>query len=113
MQSDNCSIGLLDDELASDILRTVKTAYYPLTRRQFLGKSTRAAAGLAAANLMLRPTRAAGEPRRLSPNDRMNVAFIGTAGRASTNIAEITKAEDVNVIGLCDVDGKNLSAAGE
>jgi predicted dehydrogenase len=99
--------------MASDILRTVKTAHYPMTRRQFLGNTTKAAAGFATASLMLRPTRAAGEPRRLSPNDRINVAFIGVAGRASSNIAEVTKAEDVNVIGLCDVNEKNLSAAGE
>src|SRR5215813_2281415 len=91
----------------------MRTTHLPLTRRQFLRNSTKAAAGFAAANLILRPAPAPGQARRLAANDRINVAFIGAAGRASTNIEEVTKAEDVNVIALCDVDQKNLDRAGE
>ena len=91
----------------------MRIAAHPLSRRQFLANSARAATGLAAANLVLRPASAPGEPRRLSPNDRINIAFIGTGGRATTNIAEVTKADDVNVVALCDVDETNLKSAGE
>jgi predicted dehydrogenase len=42
----------------------------------------------------------------------MNIAFIGVAGRAGTNMAEILKAEDVSVIALCDVDETHLNSVG-
>src|SRR5436190_8704740 len=91
----------------------MRTSHPPMTRRQFLGNSTKAAAGFAAANLMLHANRAPGAPRRLAANDKLNIAFIGTAGRASSNIAEMTQPEDLNVIALCDVDEKNLNSTGQ
>jgi len=83
-----------------------------ITRRRFLATSTKAASAIAAANLFLRPARAPGAPRRLSPNEKLNIAFIGAAGRAADNIREITGAEDVNVVALCDVDENRLNSAG-
>src|SRR5438034_5037762 len=64
-----------------------------ITRRRFLANSTKAVSTLAAANLLLRPNRVSGEPRRLSPNEKLNIAFIGVAGRGGNNLGELTGAE--------------------
>ena len=90
----------------------MSTELSSITRRRFLATSTKAASAIAAANLLLRPGRAFSSPRRLSPNEKLNIAFIGVAGRGGENIGEITGAEDVNVVALCDVDETRLNSAG-
>ena len=45
-----------------------------------------------------------------SPNGKLNIACIGTAGRAAGNI-EGVKGE--NIVALCDVDSAHLAKAGE
>ena len=45
-----------------------------------------------------------------SPNSKLNIACIGTAGRAAGNI-EGVKGE--NIVALCDVDELSLNKAGE
>ena len=84
-----------------------------LTRRRFLSTSTKAASAIAAANLWLQPGRAANAPRRLSPNEKLNVAFIGTGGQAAEDRREVLAAEDVNVVALCDVDETRLNSAAQ
>ena len=84
-----------------------------ITRRRFLADSTKAASALAVGNLLLQPSRTPGAPRSLSPNEKLNIAFIGLTGRGGENIREITTAEDNNVIALCDVDENNLNSAGK
>jgi predicted dehydrogenase len=84
-----------------------------ITRRRFLANSTKAASALAVGNLLLQPSRTPGAPRSLSPNEKLNIAFIGLTGRGGENIREITTAEDNNVIALCDVDENNLNSAGK
>src|SRR5215470_4729113 len=91
----------------------MQTKFVPISRRHFLATSTKAASGIAMANLLLRPAIARGAPRRLSANDKINVAFIGITGRGSSNIEEITQSEDVNVGAICDVDQKNLESVGK
>jgi hypothetical protein len=59
------------------------------------------------------PSRAPGAPSALSPNEKLNLAFIGVAGQGGANIVEITGAEDVNVVALCDVDENRLNGGGE
>src|SRR5438128_3394039 len=83
-----------------------------ITRRRFLTRSTKTASALAVGNLLWRGAQAAVQPRRLSPNDKLALAFIGVAGRGGNNLGEITGAEDVNVVALCDVDETNLNSAG-
>jgi len=84
-----------------------------VTRRRFLASSTKAASAIATANLLLQPGRAPGAPRRLAPNEKLNLGFIGVAGQGGANIGEITGAEDVNVAALCDVDEDRLKGAGQ
>src|ERR1044071_6179890 len=85
----------------------------PITRRRFLATSTKAASAIAAANLLLRPSRAPGAPRRLSPNEKLNIAFIGVGGQGGADLDSVTRAEDVNVVALCDVDENSLNSAGK
>ena len=73
----------------------------PVTRRRFLQAS--AAAGAVAL----------GCPafvRSRSPNDKLNLAFIGTGRRGAHNLGQF-KGE--NVVALCDVDEANLLLAAE
>src|SRR6185503_7547002 len=88
------------------------TTKVPITRRRFLADSTKVATGLAVGDLVLRQTRAVAAPRKLSANDKLDIAFIGVSGRGGNNIGEITRAEEMNVVALCDVDEKNLNGAG-
>jgi hypothetical protein len=84
----------------------------PMTRRRFLTRSSKAASTIAVANLMMLPDRARSGPPPRSANDKLNIAFIGVAGRGGNNLGEILQTEDVNVAALCDVDETNLDKVG-
>ena len=47
-----------------------------------------------------------------SPNDRLKIAFIGTGGRGGSNLQTIAGTNTVDVVGLCDVDNRFLTSAG-
>lgn len=89
----------------------MKSPRASLTRRQFITRSARAATAVAATGLIPSTNRAQAEPRRLSANEKLNLAFIGVAGRGKDNLQEITRAEDVNLVALCDVDASRLNEA--
>src|SRR4051812_29548896 len=71
-----------------------------ITRRHFLASSAFAAAGATLAGCKSTPTR--------SPNEKLNLGFIGAGGRAAENIDKLTGE---NIVALCDVDDKNAAAA--
>ncbi len=76
-----------------------------LTRRAFLAATTTTAvAGTAWAQ---QPNTARVVPRRVSPNETLNVAGIGVGGKGMQNIMSYRRE---NVVALCDVD---LDRAGE
>jgi len=67
-----------------------------MSRRIFLMGTAVTAAGLA--------TGASGKrvrPRRVSPNEKLNIAGIGIGGRGKSNLKECTSE---NIVALCDVD---------
>lgn len=75
----------------------------PLTRRQFI-YSTAVAAGVAlAGKAFARP-----QPRRISPNEKLNLALIGVGGRGAHNLGQVSTE---NIVALCDVNENNLEAA--
>jgi predicted dehydrogenase len=74
-----------------------------LSRRGFLQHGTMVAAGLAAARPFT--VRAA---RRLSANDKLNIAMIGTANQAAYNLGNVASE---NIVALVDIDEKLLAAA--
>jgi predicted dehydrogenase len=70
-----------------------------LNRRSFLGQST-----LAAATGGYFVDHAAAQPSS-SPNERLNIAAVGTTGRAGANISKVASQ---NIIALADVDSALL-----
>jgi predicted dehydrogenase len=76
----------------------------PVSRRRFLRTTTVAIPGVMLAEWTFGQASAAPGPRRLAPNEKLNLAFIGAGGRGADNLAGITAAEAVNVVALCDVD---------
>src|SRR5438445_9452948 len=75
-----------------------------ITRRDFLRTSALAASGLWLSGCQT-PA-----PRRLSANEKLNLAIIGTADRARANIAGV---QQENIVALCDIDDNFLAAAKE
>jgi len=65
------------------------------SRRDFLGTSTAAAAS------WVLPSAGPGAPRRLSPNEKLNIAGIGIGGMGGHNLRQM---ETENIVALCDVD---------
>src|SRR6185312_14944722 len=76
-----------------------------IDRRHFLHS------GAAAAGLALLPAHLSAAPRKVGPNDKLNLAFIGVGGRGGDNLHELSKLSDVNVSALCDVDANSLAKA--
>lgn len=71
-----------------------------LTRRQFLKQTALSAAGtvfVAKAGFA-----------KVSPNSKLNLGVIGVGGRGGENLAAVSSE---NIVALCDVDAKTLSAA--
>ncbi len=77
-----------------------------LTRREFLGRSTQAAVGIAAGSVLAAKTLAAPaiNSRIVGANDRINMAIIGIRGRGGSLIRNFTEVEGVHLKTLVDVD---------
>ncbi|MHC4655399.1 MAG: Gfo/Idh/MocA family protein, partial [Planctomycetota bacterium] len=72
-----------------------------MNRRTFLKQSTALGAGL---TILKSGILKAGN----SPNEKLNIAIIGVAGRGGGNMNNV-KSE--NIVALCDVNAKNLANA--
>jgi len=66
-----------------------------ITRREMLGGSLAAGAAAWLGN-------------RVSPNDRLNVAVVGSSGRGGENLKGLAPLADVNLVAFCDVDARSL-----
>lgn len=79
------------------------------TRRDFLKSSALATTTLAAPGFL----QAQSKKRVQSPNEKLNVAFIGVGGRGGSNLRSVTKQQHVgvNVVAVCDVNKQNLGIA--
>ncbi|HNZ49167.1 MAG TPA: Gfo/Idh/MocA family oxidoreductase [Candidatus Hydrogenedentes bacterium] len=76
---------------------------HTLTRRAFLSTATTTAlvAGYASGNPLVNTARVI--PRKLSPNERLNIASIGVGGMGH---GDVMKCRSENIVALCDVDFK-------
>jgi len=74
-----------------------------LTRRQFLRRSAFAAGAISLGGYV-RPIHA--KPRKISPNEKLNIAVIGASGRGGTDAQEVSSE---NIVALCDVNETNLN----
>jgi predicted dehydrogenase len=77
-----------------------------LARRDFL-KAGAAAVGAGAIGYFVDPSPAA---ESKSPNEKLNIAAIGTAGRAGADISEVASE---NIVALADCDGNLLGKAAD
>jgi predicted dehydrogenase len=75
-----------------------------LSRRSFIRTGAAAFAGASIVGCQT-PIRS---PRRLSANEKLNIALIGTANRAGQNMNGVSQE---NIVALCDIDGEFLAAA--
>lgn len=84
---------------------TTPRAFQP-NRRQFVKTSAAAGAALLAGGYWSE-LRAADSR---SPNEKLNIACIGTANRAAANVGGVAGE---NIVALCDIDDNYLGAAGQ
>jgi predicted dehydrogenase len=90
------------EDTSSGVVRT-ELSTPQTSRRHFIYTSGLAAGALATAL----PTWA-GRPNIKSPNEKLDIAGIGTAGRASDDLQGV---EGENIVALCDVDANSLANA--
>jgi predicted dehydrogenase len=76
-----------------------------ISRRQFLQQSALGVAAVSVAGCATSPS-----ARKVSPNQKLNVAIIGVAGQGKYNTDHVAGE---NIVALCDVDENNLRAAGQ
>ncbi len=82
-------------------------------RRRFLKRGA-AALGCAVAAPMVLPGAVLGADGQVTPNERIRVGLIGCGGHgAGWNLNQIFRCPDVQVVALCDVDSRRLTAAQE
>ncbi len=74
-----------------------RVPYSGLNRRRFL---TRSGTALAAATFL--PRHVLGGPKFVAPSDTVNVAIIGCGGQGRTNLRELVKLADVQVVAVAD-----------
>src|SRR3972149_5730133 len=81
-----------------------------VTRREFLGASGKAAAGVAAGlsvHTLLREARAA------EANERFTVALIGCGGMGKYKLSNFMDTKRCNVAAVCDVDDSRAEEAAQ
>ena len=74
-----------------------------MSRRKFVFLSAASSAALLA-------PKAFGKPKRKSPNEKLNIAIIGSGGRGAANLKEVSSE---NIVALCDVNEVNLNEAAQ
>lgn len=77
-----------------------------INRREFLKKTVWAAA----APLIL-PASALGRNGSVAPGNKITVGFIGVGWMGTTNLQNFLNRDEVQVVAVCDVDGKHVSEA--
>jgi len=82
-----------------------------MARRTFLENSTRAAAGSAFLAAGITPVVEGARARpRVSPNDRIAVALIGSGDQGKANLTQFLRAPEVECVAVADVDEQRLES---
>src|SRR5579862_6725194 len=75
-----------------------------LSRRRFIyDTAVLGGSAILSTNVLARP-----KLRRVSPNEKLNLAIIGVGGRG---VADTNEVKWQNIVALCDVNERNLDAA--
>jgi predicted dehydrogenase len=78
----------------------------PMTRRQFLGASA-----VAAATVSLVPRHVLGGAQFVAPSAKVNIAIVGAGGQGRTNLRELFRFSDAQVIAVADpIEREDLEA---
>jgi len=72
-----------------------------ITRREFLGASATAAAGM-----MIVPRHVLGGPDTTAPSDKLNIGCVGVGGQGTSDIWNVSSE---NIVALCDVDDTHMA----
>jgi predicted dehydrogenase len=72
-----------------------------ITRREFLGASATAAAGM-----MIVPRHVLGGPGITAPSDKLNIGCVGVGGKGTSDIWSVSSE---NIAALCDVDDTHMA----
>src|SRR5688500_7640046 len=78
-----------------------------VSRRQFI-KYTSLATGAVVSIAV--PGCSTARPRRVSANEKLNIAVIGAGGKGSSDTDSVASE---NIVALCDVDQKTLDSRGQ
>ena len=76
--------------------KSSKSLAKSISRREFIGRTAGATAGL-----MVVPSHVLGGRHATAPSDTLNIGFVGVGGRGFDNIHYMSKE---NIVALCDVD---------
>jgi predicted dehydrogenase len=76
----------------------------PVSRRSFIYRTALATG----ATVITGCATSASKRRRVSPNEKLNIAIIGAGGRGATDANEVSSE---NIVALCDVNEINLAVA--
>jgi predicted dehydrogenase len=79
-----------------DIKKNSSAKTLKISRREFLGASATAAAGL-----MVVPRHVLGGPNYTAPSDKLNIGCVGVGGKGTSDIWSVSSE---NIVALCDVD---------
>jgi len=75
----------------------MKTKGQQMNRRKFISTSAIIAAGIS-----VLPRYVLGGPKFVAPSDKINIAIIGAGGQGRTNMRELIKHDDAQIIAVCD-----------
>lgn len=87
-----------------------KNEWSKITRRAFLATSTTVVTASAFSQTPPTPNTAKVVPRKISPNEKLNIAAIGAGGKGLSDIMNCYQLGH-NVVALCDVDWKRAGEA--
>lgn len=81
-----------------------------MTRREFMGNSTKAIAGTAVLAAGLEPGLVSreGEQKKASPSDKISLALIGSGGMGKNNLSQFLRLPEVECPAVADVDELHL-----
>ncbi len=82
-----------------------------VTRRKFLNNSAKVASGAAAIGAGVGAAKASTVPAsRVSPNDKIHVALIGSGGMGKSNLRDFLRLPEVECLAIADVDSTQLES---
>ena len=81
-----------------------------ITRREFIGGSTKAFAGTALMTSGVESVSPASraQERKVSPNDKIHVALIGSGGMGKNDLSAFLRIPEVDCLAVADVDDEHL-----